>query len=267
MKHGGIKAVFLVVLICMMVFPSAADEATVDLNSIVLESFNGDAAHEWFDGRRTRNFEFSWALRASRFATTSTEADGSEVAFPVMTYVNAWPIALFGHNRENREIKSLGVNGRFDRQGFNWIDIYPVQADGATPFEIPMPGRIRYIDLWVWGANHNFTLDAYVRDDQGMVHILPLGSLAYSGWRNLRTNIPNHIRQSRRVQPTFAQLQFVKFRVWTHPAENVSNFFIYFNQLKVLTDTFESFFDGGDLADPDLLPELWANTINSGATN
>jgi hypothetical protein len=268
MKHGGIKAVILVVLVCMVGFPATADEVTVDLNSIVLESFNGDTAHEWFDGRRTRNFEFSWALRASRFASTTTDADGVEVTFPIMTYVNAWPIGLYGQNPEGREIRSLGINGRFDRQGFNWIDIFPVQADGTTSFEIPIPGRVRSMDVWVWGSNHNFTMDAYVRDDQGIVHILPMGSLAYTGWRNLRTNIPNSIRQTRRTQPSFAQLNFVKFRIWTEPTERVSNFFVYLNQLKILTDTFESFFDGGDLADPDLLPELWANTGNNpGATN
>lgn len=269
MKHGGIKAVFLVVLVCMAGFPAIAQEATVDLNSIVLESFNGDTAHEWFDGRRTRNFEFSWELRASRFATTSTDADGNETTFPIMTYVDAWPIALHGNNREGREIRSLGINGRFDRQGFNWIDIVPVQEgdDGATPFEIPIPGRVRSLDVWVWGSNHHFTMDVYLRDHQGMVHIVPLGSLAYTGWRNLRVNIPNSISQTRRTQPAFAQLTFVKFRIWTQPTERVSNFFVYLNQLKILTDTFEDFFDGGDLADPDIVPELWANTNNPGATN
>jgi len=41
------------------------------------------------------------------------------------------------------------------------------------------------------------------------------------------------------------------------PTERVDNFFIYFNQLKVLTDTFETLFDGNDLADPVRVQELW----------
>jgi hypothetical protein len=40
--------------------------------------------------------------------------------------------------------------------------------------------------------------------------------------------------------------------------ERVDNFYIYFNQFKILTDTFETYFDGNDLADPARVQELWA---------
>ena len=258
MKYGSIKAICLVVLACIAVLSATADEATVDLTSIVLESFNGEAAHEWHDGRHPRNFEFNWALNASKFATTATDADGNEVTYPRSTYVDAWPIALFGYNRDGRDIKSLGINGRFDRQGYNWIDVYPVESDGTTPFEIPLPGRVRYMDLWIWGSNLDYYVEAYVRDFQGIVHIIRLGGIAHTGWKNLRAHIPNHIQQSKRVLPSHAQLQFVKFRLWTQPTERVNNFYVYFKQFKILTDTFESLFDGDELADPDLIPQLWA---------
>ena len=261
MKYGSIKAVCLVVLACVAVFSAIGDEITVDFTSIIMERFNDETVHEWFDGRHPRSFEFSWALKASKFATTETDEDGNEVKFPRFTYVDAWPIALYGYNRSGDTIRSLGINGRFDRQGYNWIDLHPVQPDGETPFEIPIPGRVRYLDLWVWGSNLNFTLEAYVRDFQGIVHRIQFpGNLAYAGWRNLRVNIPNHIRQSKRVLPNYAQMQFVKFRIWTQPIERVNNFYIYFNQFKILTDTFATYFDGDDLADPDIVPGLWANT-------
>jgi len=262
MKHGSIKAVCLVVLACIAVLSAFGDEQTVDLTSIVLESFNGETAHEWHDGKHTRNFDFSWAIDASKFATKTKDGDGNEVNFPITTYVDAWPIALFGYNREGRDIKSLGIHGRFDRQGYNWIDVYPVQEgddDSTNAFEIPMPGRVRYMDLWVWGANLDYYIEAYVRDYQGVVHIIRLGSINHTGWKNLRANIPNHIRQGKRILPSLAQLRFVKFRIWTQPTERVNNFYIYFKQFKVLTDTFESLFDGDELADPDLIPEFWAS--------
>jgi len=262
MKYGSIKAVWLVVLACIAVLSAPADEVTVDLTSIVLESFNGESTHEWHDGRHPRTYEFTWEMSASKFATTATDADGNEVNYPVSTYVDAWPIALFGYNRGGRDIKSFGINGRFDRQGYNWIDVYPVDGDGE-PFEIPMPGRVRYMDLWVWGANLNYYIETYVRDYQGIVHIIRLGNIAHQGWRNLRANIPNNIRQSKRILPARAQLQFVKFRIWTQPLEQVNNFYIYFKQFKILTDTFETLFDGDDLADPDLIPELWAGGGNN----
>ena len=261
MKHSIIKAVCLVVLACVAVLSIHSDERAVDLTSIVLESFNGETAHVWNDGRRERTYEFSWALAASRFATKTSDEDGNEVQYPVLRYVERWPSALFRSNRDGVDIKSLGINGRFDRQGNNWIDIYPVQGEGedAEPFEIPVPGRLRYIDLWVWGSNLNYWMEAYFRDLHGAVHRIQLGSLAYPGWRNLRAHIPNHIHQSKRILPYFAQLKFIKFRIWTSPIENVSNFYIYLNQFKIVTDTFETYFDGDELADPDIISEIWAN--------
>jgi len=263
MKHGSIKAVCLIVLACITVLSAYSDERTVDLNSIILEEFSDETSHEWIERRTPRKFEYSWAVAASKFASKSTDEDGNEVQYPIMAYVDTWPIALYGYNREGKEIKSLGIHGRFDRQGYNWLDLYPVNGD--KPFEIPMPGRVRYIDMWVWGSNLDYTVEAYVRDYQGAVHRIPMGNLAYTGWKNLRAHIPNNVRQSKRVLPSLAQLQFVKFRIWTTPGERVDNFFIYLKQFKVLTDTFESPFDGDDLADPDLYPQLWANS--SGNSN
>jgi hypothetical protein len=38
---------------------------------------------------------------------------------------------------------------------------------------------------------------------------------------------------------------------------------VYLKQLKVLTDTFETMFDGEELADPDMIPEFWATGAGS----
>jgi hypothetical protein len=262
MKYGSLKAVCLIVLAFVTVLSAFGDERTTDLNSIILDNFSNETHHEWIEGRIPRTFEFSWTMAASKFATKSTEDDGTEVKYPVTAYVETWPIALYGYNREGRDIKSLGIHGRFDRQGYNWMDLYPVSSDGK-PYEIPMPGRIRYVDLWVWGSNLNYTLEAYVRDYQGAVHRLPMGNLAYTGWRSLRGHVPSYIRQSKRVLPSFAQLQFVKFRIWTTPGERVDDFYIYIKQFKVLADTFESPFDGDELSDPDYYPQLWANSSDN----
>ena len=258
MKYGSIKAVCFVVLACVFVMPAIGDGQTVDLTSIVLESFNGDTTHEWNDGRRPRTYEFSWALRASKFATRSTDEEGSEVVFPQATYVKAWPIAVFGFNRD--DLRSFGIRGRFDRQGYNWIDVYPVEGGGeeGTPFEIPLPGRVRYFDLWVWSGNIDCYIEAMIRDYQGIVHTIHFGDIAHYGWRNMRAYIPNSIRQEKRILPSHAGLRFVKFRIWTRPTEKVDDFYIYFKQLKVLTDTFETMFDGDQLADPDIIPGLWS---------
>ena len=260
MKQGSFKAVRLIVLLFVMLnmagFSVFADELTVDLQSIVLEPFDGGDSHEWSFGGRTYSFDYEWRADASRFTSTV-----DDVTFPQLTYVPAFPMALYGTNRDGRDIRSLGIWGRFDRRGYNWIDIYPAvpgdNDDEYELFEIPIPGRIHSIDMWVWGSNLNYYLEAYFRDHQGVVHPIYMGSLAFQGWKNLRARIPTHIPQSRRVLPRFAGLTFVKFRIWTTPMERVDNFYIYFNQMKVLTDVFESLFDGNDLADPEHVQQLW----------
>jgi hypothetical protein len=91
-----------------------------------------------------------------------------------------------------------------------------------------------------------------------------MGTLSYTGWRDLRTAVPANIPQTKRLQPRLASLDFLKFRIWTAPNEEVENFFIYFDQFKVLTDTFETLYDGDALANPTRINELWGTNTPSG---
>jgi hypothetical protein len=261
MKQGSFRVLsFMLGLILMAgiaVFSAFGDENTVDYEAVVLETWDGTTtAHEWTIGSKTYSYDFTWKLEASKFAT-KTDDD----AFPKITYVPSWPMALFGANRSGKELQSLGVGGRFDRRGYNWVDLYPVTGEGddAEPFEIPIPGRLSYLDLWVWGSNLNYYIEIYLRDYQGVVHNIHLGYIGFTGWQNMRVRVPNSIPQAKRVLPKLAGLTFVKFRIWTTPLERVDNFYIYFDQFKVLTDTFESLYDGDELADPDRVQELWNN--------
>ncbi|GHU85120.1 membrane protein [Spirochaetia bacterium] len=251
MKHTGFKVFWLVLLASMAVASVFADENTVNIEARSLDSFDGESAYQW-------------QVVASKFAST---IDGE--SFPKLSYVAAWPTAAFRRIPEGRDLKSLGIWGKFDRRGYNWIDIYPTSGGGdvAAPAEIPIPGRAQTLDLWVWGSNLNYTLEAYVRDHLGVVHIIPLGNLHHTGWKNLRATIPTAIPQSQRALPRLAGLRFVKFRVWTLPTERVDNFYIYFDEFKVLTDTFESFYDGEELASPEKIEEFWADSSNANSAN
>jgi len=171
---------------------------------------------------------------------------------------------MFGFNRED-DHKSLGIRGRFDRQGYNWIDVYPVTAD-STPFEIPLPGRVQRFNLWVWSGNIDCYIEATVRDYQGIVHTIHLGNLTYYGWKKLAVQVPASIRQEKRREPRHAGLRFVKFRIWTQPIQEVGDFYVFLKQFDTITDTFESMFDGDQLADPDLLPGLWAGGDGSSSS-
>jgi hypothetical protein len=247
MKQGSFKAFWLILMVVAVVSFAFGDDNTTQLESIILDSFDGDSG-------------YTWKIQGSKFASKIEDDE-----YPKITYAATWPTQIFGQNEDGKELKSLGVWGKFDRRGYNWIDIYPTggntegEGDGDGPAEIPMPGRSRIIDIWVWGSNLNFQMEAYIRDYRGITHVLPMGSIHHTGWKNLKVNIPSTIPQSKRILPRLAPLTFVKFRIWTAPMELVNNFYIYFDQLKLLTDTFETHYDGEELADPKKIQEFWSS--------
>jgi len=258
MKQTSFKIICLIVWACITVFSGFADP-TVTYESFILETFNGDD-----------DAPYIWRTDASRFASNIRDANGQPVQdnsgnvqkYPITTYVDAWPIALFGYNRAGQDtIRSFGIRGQFDRMGYNWVDLYPSLAEDpdGKPYEIPIPGQVVNMDMWVWGSNLRYYIEVFVRDYRGVVHTLRLGDISYPGWRNLSVNIPTNIVQTRRTLPSYASLTFVKFRIWTQPSERVDNFYVYFKQLKVLTNTFQNLFDGNDLADPAFVDTLWGN--------
>jgi hypothetical protein len=272
MKHRSFW-VFCLILLAGTVLTAFGQDLTVSLESKIIETFDN-----------AEGSLYEWRKDTSRYAVGKDPADKENPSFanmgledgdffPKINHFEIWPVALFRNNREGRELRSLGIWGKFKRMGYNWIDLYPVlKSEGAEagPYEIPLPGRIRYFDMWVWGSNLNYYVEAYVRDEQGIIHVLHLGNLGYQGWKNLRVQVPTSIPQRRRIildpassntlstaEKNSIYLKFVKFRVWTTPREEVANFYIYFDQFKVLTDTFERIFDGDEMSDPDWVRENW----------
>ena len=277
MKHRSFW-VFLLVLLAGTALAAFGQDLTVNLESKIIESFNN-----------TEDSFYVWQKDTSRYAVGKDPADKDNPSFanygleggdfyPKLGFFEIWPSALHRNNRDNKELRSFGIWGKFKRMGYNWIDIYPTlkaEGDEATPYEIPLPGKIRYLDMWVWGSNLNYYIEAYLRDEQGVMHTLYLGNIAYQGWKNLRTQVPTSIAQRRRIilDPASANtlstadknsiyLKFVKFRIWTTPKERVGNFYIYFHQFRVLTDTYETIFDGDEMSDPDWIRENWETGSN-----
>ena len=236
-----------------------ADENTVNLESVVIQNFDDPSSQPWF-------------VLGSKFAT---------IGFPRVSYVKAWPQSLYGYNPDNKDLKALGIAMLFDRKEYNWVDVVPGTKTGEagkvtyTPIEPTLPGRVKMIDMWVWSGNFDYYLEAFVRDYKGIVYTIPMGDLNFSGWKNLRINIPESIPQSRKYLPKREGLKLVKFRIWTRPSENVviptSNpnatdidraVKFYFDNIKVLTDTFESLYDGDNLTQPSVIKEAWGGGGN-----
>ena len=240
MKRGSI--LFLSILLAIaFVVPSTlfADESTENLVSIVVESFDPED--------RTSD----WLVLGSKFITEG---------YPKQVYAESWPEALWGYNKEGIDYQVLGINARFDRQGYNYLEIIPVVDATADEWEhnpLPLEGRVKRFDCWVWGSMYDYDIEMHLMDYNGINWVLPLGNLKYSGWKNLAADIPYYIPQATQYIPYFKQMTFEKLVIWTAPQESVHEYFVYIDQLKILTDVFESRFDGDTLTWPEKIEEMW----------
>jgi hypothetical protein len=246
MKQSSFRAICLILMACIAVFKTFGDNVTSVIETRVLETFFDDES------------PFEWRVEASRFATNNDNGVWPQVR----SFLPAWPAMAYGRGNpaEENQQRSLGVRGSFDRRGYNWIDIFPVEAgadEDASGTVITVPGRARAIDMWVWGSNRRYHLEAYFRDHVGGIHVIELGTINHQGWRNMRANVPARVPQSRIGLPRFAALEFLKFRIWTEPTERVDDFFVYFHNFRVLTDVFEMPFDGDEVATPEFIQENW----------
>lgn len=240
MKRGGLRTLFLLAVLVMLAVSVFADEIAQNLESRMIESFDTDSSQKWI-------------AYGSKFATSG---------YPKIGVVKTWPEALVRSPREATDhLRSLGIQGRFDRKGYNNIEIVPVKEDEngnlvASP--IQLPGRVKNLDLWVWGSNLNYYLEVHLRDHNGIVHVLNAGDLRFAGWNKLQVPIPPRISQAVQYIPRFRGLELTKLVLWTRPEEKTDDFYVYIDHMTVFTDMFESPFDGDDLAVPEILEEIWA---------
>jgi hypothetical protein len=183
----------------------------------------------------------NWQVSASRFT-----AEG----FPVLkTNIEGAPIALERYQAEDESQFVFGIRSAFTRKGYNSVWIYPEE-------EIVLPGTVKRIDLWVWGANYHYEMEVHLRDFRGIVHRLPLGKLNYIGWRNLGVNIPSYIPQYVRYLPQQKPLSLVRLVIWTQPVERVDDYICYIDHMKIMTDMHRQRFDGDYLAEQS--SDIWS---------
>lgn len=244
------RSVFIIAVLVAILSPPltvlVAEEVAENIQSRVLESFDPE----------TRGND--WVVVGSKFATEG---------FPRTTYAKVWPNALHGLNRENIDYEVLGVNGSFERQGFNYVEIIPVKTGDGGEIEhspITVPGIAKSIDLWVWSSKYNYNIKIQLIDYNGKLWTLDLGNLYYVGWRNLKVDVPSYIPQAESYVPHLDNLRISKLIMWTLPDAQVADFYIYLDHLKVVADTFEARFDGDILTWPAKIEEIWASSVEGG---
>ena len=255
MRHGCLFLSGLLLLVTLSTGFLFADEKTLKLESVVIDPFDGAGSGQYGDGT-----PINWQVMGSKFSTEG---------YPRLTYFEEeWPYDLFGPNPENaEELQILGVNSKFDRLGFNQFEIIPGVGEGddweARP--IDLPGRVKTVDLWVWGSRFKYSIEMHFLDHQGLAYRLDLiqsdnkramGSLNFSGWKNMYLDIPNYISQSVVYQPHYKGLRMTKMIVYTDPSENVGDFYVFLDHLKILTDKHETHYDGVGLTSPEKLQKF-----------
>jgi hypothetical protein len=243
MKRGIVVSILLVLFAAGLSF---ADEVVTNMQSVVLEDFDDN------DSR--------WIVRGGKFLAVDDEENQFDFPFQYQFVEGVWPEEMGQPESDNPAV--LGVQASFTRRGYNWLEFIPVEEEddedgNPIPRAITIPGRPERLDLWAWGSNYAYFLEFQVRDHRGIVHNIRAGDVNYAGWQNLGARIPNNIPTAVRHVPSRRQLELLKVTLWTHPEESVAGFHFYMDQIKVLTDVFESGFDGEGLASPEFVQQTW----------
>lgn len=217
--------------------PLFAQPSSKSIETFLMDDFDSAGEQNYmYDGKP---YSWDWTVNSSRFVAEGYPKTGYYEGVP-----NSLKQLLKG---TDKNFKVFGVKTAFNRKGDNWFEVYPTKDDKA--FEIPFVGTVTAIDFWVWGANYNYYLELMVRDTRGVVHVLPAGSLAFSGWKNIIVKVPGWIQQHSQLRSGPSNMTFVGFRIRSDAEEYVDDYVIFFDQIKYTTNSLSFIYDGYELKD------------------
>lgn len=260
--------VVFLVLTLVGVFNIFSDERTKNIQSIVLQDFEFKRDSS---GKETTEPSTYWVAIPNRFGREGNSPTGKSLE--KLAWVNAWPEAYFGKEGVYddgsglKEYKHcLGLFVKFNRQGYNFVELYPVKKLDDGTFEkkmLPFRGIVQSVDLWVWAANYNYEMEVVFVDYRDVEYRLEVGRIKHIGWKQFTIPIPTYIPQSTTYIPRTKVLSLKKIVLWTSPSEKVSGSYIYIDHIKYLTDIFESKYDGYNLGEPKKVEDLWKEGVDT----
>lgn len=135
--------------------------------------------------------------------------------------------------------KVYGAKVEFFRRGYNTFSINAVKP-------LPVEGITKTVSVWVVGRNYKHTLKLVLEDYWGRQFELYMGKLNHSGWKQMTVAIPpqhpngkNGIIQKDYHYGTRMGLKIVGFKIECDPEDAYGSYFIYFDDMRVVTDLYE----------------------------
>ena len=132
---------------------------------------------------------------------------------------------------------TYGVKVEFFRRGINSFFITPSQP-------LAIDGVAKTVSVWVAGRNQNHTLTLLVRDFFGNNFELYMGTLAFTGWKQMVVAVPPSPDGKRGIVQDSAYfssrpgLSVVGFRVDCDPEVAFGTYYIYFDDLRSVSDMY-----------------------------
>ncbi len=139
----------------------------------------------------------------------------------------------------------LGVKVQFFRRGNTEIFVQPIRP-------LAVPGITKTVSVWVVGRNFNHVLKLVVRDQFGNIDVIDMGTLNYSGWRQLTCAIPPNIQQRNIHYPGRGGIVILGFMIDPALLETYGSYYAYFDDLTAVTDLFAD-----QSRDKDDIPDTW----------
>ena len=146
----------------------------------------------------------------------------------------------------------LGTRVDFIHRGHSHFLVSPIRP-------IPIEGITKLVSVWVAGRNFNHELKLIVEDFFGREFELYVGKLNFQGWKKMTVPIPPQAEDGRNgiVQRNYHYnnnlgLKIRGFRIDVDPMQAYGSYYIYFDDLRAITDLFAE-----ENRDPDDMPDGW----------
>lgn len=166
--------------------------------------------------------------------------------------------------------KIYGVRFQFKYPGYNFVTIFPPvlkDKDGKDVVDpvtretigpaIPLNGVVKKVSVWVMSQGKKYILEGYLRDWKGNTHRIIFKhrglngrmnpDLNFIGWRPMVAEVPIDLPQQITSYPKFKTLKFIKFIVRATPHTSTEPVYLFFDNLKILTNRFDVHFDGAEI--------------------